>query len=81
MLIYGDMYADVNFLSTVKCITKESNLQQLIDNNEHYPHILTTTTSCIEKLLDLDNVGTMQDSQACTATRRLVQIHGRWVRT
>ena len=32
MLIYVDMYADVNFLSTVKFTTKESNPKQLLKN-------------------------------------------------
>ena len=34
MLIYGDMYAYVKFFFTVKFTTKETNIQQLIANNE-----------------------------------------------
>ena len=56
MLIYGNMYADVKFLSTVKFTNKETNPQDLIDNNEYYPCILFATASCIGNGLDLKDV-------------------------
>ena len=76
MIINGDMYADVKFLSTVEFTTKEENPQELIHNNFHYPCILIATASCICNGLDLDGVYRVIHNDLPTSMINCVQEMG-----
>ena len=52
MMIHGNMYADINFLSAVKFTTSEMNPEDNMKNNVFLPRIFIATASCIGNGLD-----------------------------
>ena len=56
MLIYGDIYDDVKFLSAVQFTTRVKNPQEYIEKIIYYPFIHIATTIFIGYGLDCSNV-------------------------
>ena len=54
MIICGNMYTNVKFMSTIKFTTKETNPEELFKINKYYPRILFVTASCIGYGLDVN---------------------------